>query len=640
MKVGVVTLVATLLLGFGGAQQRVSRIDVENCEVTKPEIVLEAAGISEGMEFDEEKIRQALLDLGLFDRVSVQHEPRPDGTVAVTVSVTEKKFPTPTNAAAAKALDLQALVARCWEEEAANLRVEDFLKGKVTFRFWLLSSIRLDWKPTSKASWAQKFVQWQSNCDEKLKGNLRRDLENHLRRYPNDLEARLAFNLLLAETKEFEEFKEVVAEFHRLLNRHPDLHWAYSLRLSALISRPFFLPTKLPQVSDQISVTATGEFAKLALDPSEVNWLRGELILAIEEGERHFRQLPAKRWNKDAVKAAAKFFADATTANFLLAMVKTVEEMSEEYGEEFLPPNRLVEPFTRYFNDFLRISQIAQRFADDAEVQWAMVVWGEQMVGSMVMLSLAPAFKDDRTLSISELGKAISAQRNLYKPALERWVWHLQRVIALDKQQASTALALLAVHHAIMGDFGSARVSIETGLRQPQPDVPRLAEAIGALMNAEAIFTIANRPSEERAIMAALRRRYADWLNRLRANHPFVPQLTFMWSVMRIAESSPAKQVRQEENHRWDWSSVSETVRQEVLKALKDAADRNPRSDFAQRVFGLTLILENKVEQALPYLSKAHELNPKWFYNRYALALVYLMTGETEKALSLFQSDQ
>ncbi len=34
MKVGVVTLVATLLLGFVGAQQRVNRIKVENCEVT------------------------------------------------------------------------------------------------------------------------------------------------------------------------------------------------------------------------------------------------------------------------------------------------------------------------------------------------------------------------------------------------------------------------------------------------------------------------------------------------------------------------------------------------------------------------------------------------------------------------------
>ncbi|MFN3422886.1 MAG: POTRA domain-containing protein, partial [Armatimonadota bacterium] len=179
MKFGVITLVATLLLGFVGAQQRVGRIEVEGCEVTQPELVLEAARIGEGMEFDEEKIRQSLLDLGLFEQVSVQHEPRPDGTVAVTVSVTEKKFPKPTNAAAAKALNLQALAARCWEEEVANLHVEGFLKGKLTFRFWLLSSIQLDWKPTSKAPWVQKFVQWQSTCDEKLKGNLRKELESH-----------------------------------------------------------------------------------------------------------------------------------------------------------------------------------------------------------------------------------------------------------------------------------------------------------------------------------------------------------------------------------------------------------------------------------------------------------------------------
>lgn len=51
---------------------------------------------------------------------------------------------------------------------------------------------------------------------------------------------------------------------------------------------------------------------------------------------------------------------------------------------------------------------------------------------------------------------------------------------------------------------------------------------------------------------------------------------------MHLAESSPAKQVHWEERHRWEWSSVPETVRRETLKALKDAADRNPRSDFAQ----------------------------------------------------------
>jgi hypothetical protein len=387
-------------------------------------------------------------------------------------------------------------------------------------------------------------------------------------------------------------------------------------------------------------VTATGEFTKLTLEPSEVNWVRGELMLAIEEGERHFRQLPAKRWNKEAVKAAAKFFVDATTANLLLTMFKIVEEVTEEYGEEFLPPNRLVEPITRYFNDFLHISQIAQRFANDVEVQWAMAAWGEQMVGSMLMSALVAALKDDSTLSESEFGSAISVQRNLYRPALERWVWHLRRVIALDKQRASTAFALLAVHHALMGDFNSTRVAVETGLRQPQPDGQRLAEAIGILMVTEAFFAMGNRPSEEKAIVAALRSRYADWLNRLRTNHPSVPQLTFMWAVMRLAESYPAKQDRSEENRRWEWSAVPETVRQEVLKALKDAADRSPRSDFAQRVFGLTLLLENKAEQALPYLRKAHELNPKWFLNRYALALGYLMAGETGKALPLFQSSE
>lgn len=642
LRLWFVVLGALLLLGLAWAQPQIRSITLEGCKVTKPEAVLEAANISEGMEFNEPKIRQALLELGLFDSVTVQYESLPNNTVAVTITVKEKSLPTPTTSMAAKALNLPAAALRCFENEASNLNLN--LRGGFAFSSVLTADLP-EWRPNKKASWAQKFVQWQSSRDGKLKERLTKELDNYLRRNPSDVEARLARAVLLTETDKIEQFKEALSEIQRLLSQHPNLHWAYTLRLSVLTSHAFslslFLPAKLPQ-SGQISVTATGEFPKLTLEPSKAKWLRGEFSLAISEGERYFRRLPDKRWDKEAVKAAVKFFSDATNANFLMAMTKTVEEMAEEYGKEFLPPERLIEPVTRYFNDFMRISQIARHFANDAEVQWAMAVWGLQQVVAGLLATSLPAIisesdnsDDDNDNQISQFGVAFFAQRNLYRPALERLGWHLQRVIALDKKRASKAFALLAIQRAFMGDFNAAYLAVEKGLQQPQPDEQMLVTAISGLAWTEVIFATVNRPSEEHeAIISALRHRYSDWVGWLHRSHPFMPYLAFARAVFRLAENySP-----QAQGEELNWKSFPEFARQEALKILQEAARRNPRSNFAQRVCGLALLLEGEVERALPHLRKAYELNPVWFPSRYALALGYLMAGDTEKALLLFRS--
>jgi len=620
-----VTLIAGLVWSWASAQQRVGKVLIEGCKVTNPDLVLEAAGIGEGMEFDEQKIRQALLDLGLFTSVTINSQPYPDDAVAVTIVVSEKELPTPKTVAAAKALNLTALAERCWEKETEDFGAS-YLKGSLSLRFPLSSDL-LQWKPTSKAPWAKKFVQWQSSCDKRLGESLRKELENFLRRHPKDVEARLALALLMAETDEVEQLKRALSEFQRLLTYRPNLHWAYSLRLSAVMSRPFFLPLRLPESSVHISVSATGEFAKIKIEPSELTWLRGELLLAIEEGERHFRTLPPNRWDREAIKAAVKFFQNATAAIFLLTLSRSVEEVAEQFGEEFVPPERL------YFNDFLRISQIAQRFPNDAEVQLAMVMWGLNFLGGLFMTPAVGTLGEDEDdeQKLSRFGEAFLTYRNLYKPMLERWSWHLRRVIALDKKWASTAFALLAFYHGVMGDFNAARRTVENALSQPQTDGKTPLSVISNLAFLEAATAAANRPTEEEDIIAAIMKRCKGWLSQLRAAHPLVPELTFLWAVLRLSEYRPSGQ-------ELEWASAPEPVRKEVLKTLKEAAERNPRSDFAQRVFGLTLIMEGEFERALPYLRKAHELNPKWFPNRYALALGYLATGETEKALHLFRS--
>ncbi len=630
-----------MLFGLAGAQPQIHSITLEGCKVTKPEAVLEAANISEGMEFDEPKIRQALLELGLFDSVTVQYESLPDNTVAATITVKEKSLPTPMTSIAAKALNLTAAALMCFENEASNLNLN--LRGGFAFRSVLTVDLP-EWQPSKKTSWAKKFVQWQSSHDEKLRKGLIKELDNYLSRNPRDVEARLARAVLLAETEKNEQLKEALLEFQRLLARHHNLHWAYPLRLSVLTSHAFsqslFLPTKLIQ-SEQISVTTTGGFSKLTLEPSEAGWLRGEWSLAVEEGERYFRQLPDKRWDREAIKAAAKFFSDATNANFLMAMTKSVEEMVEKFGEEFLPPERLIEPATRYLGDFMRISQISQRFANDAEVQWTMAVWGSQILTSIFVTSLPAVVTEfgnsdgDDENQLSRFGIAFSIQRNIHRLALERWGWHLQRVITLYKNRASKAFALLAVQRAVTGDFNAARLAIEKGLQQIQPDEQLLATAIGGLAWMEVLFAVANRPSEEHeAIIAALRRRYSDWIGWLHKSYPSMPYLAFARAVFRLAENySP-----QAQGEELNWKSFPEFARQEALKILQEAARRNPRSNFAQRVCGLALLLEGEVERALPHLRKAYELNPVWFPSRYALALGYLMAGDTEKALLLFRS--
>lgn len=641
LNVSVVTLVAMLALGWASAQQRVGRVLIEGCKIAKPEAVLEAAGIGEGVEFDEQKFRQALLDLGIFSSVTINTETLPDNTVAVVITVSEKELPTPKTAAAAKVLDLKVLAQKCWEKEANDLGASGYLTGSLSFSFKVSVGFP-EWQPTSKATWVKKFSQWSLSSDKRLKEPLRKELENFLRRHPKDVEARLALALLMAETDDIEQLKRALSEFQSLLTHHPNLHWAHPLRLSALLSRPFFLPIKVPESSEHVSVSVKGELSEIKVEPGEMNWLRGELVLAIEEGERHLRALHSNRWDREAIKAAARFFQDATGANLFLTMVKSIEEVAEQFGEEFVPAEGLAEPITRYFNDFLRISQIAQRFPNDAEVQLAMAMWGQSMVGSLFMTALSTivgTFGEDESneRNLSDFGKMLLAQRNLYKPVLERLVWHLQRVTALDKKWASTAFAFLALCHGVLGDFNAARRVVENGLNQPQPDGKTLASVINNLAFLEAAVAAANRPKEEKAISTAIIQRYTEWVNRLRTKHLNAPELTFLWVVLRLSEYR--KKGQWGEPSKWEWDFVPETVRKEVLNALQNAANRNPRSDFAQRIFGLTLLLEGEVRQALPYLLRARELNPNWFSSRYALALGYLMARETEKALPLFQKN-
>ncbi|MCS7186688.1 MAG: hypothetical protein RMK89_07030 [Armatimonadota bacterium] len=141
------------------------------------------------------------------------------------------------------------------------------------------------------------------------------------------------------------------------------------------------------------------------------------------------------------------------------------------------------------------------------------------------------------------------------------------------------------------------------------------------------------RPSEEQTIIAAVRRRYSDWVNELRRTYPPAPYLAFAQAILHLAEHCPIPSYGQTVK----WESIPESARREAVKILQNAAKQNPQSDLAQRVLGLTFLLESDVKEALRNLQRAHELKPDWFANRYALGLGYLMVGETGKALPLFR---
>jgi tetratricopeptide (TPR) repeat protein len=67
-------------------------------------------------------------------------------------------------------------------------------------------------------------------------------------------------------------------------------------------------------------------------------------------------------------------------------------------------------------------------------------------------------------------------------------------------------------------------------------------------------------------------------------------------------------------------------------RQLKEAARRAPDSFAAQHALGEFYIQQQNLTTAIPYLARAHQLDPKHYANGYDLALAYLLTNDLTSA--------
>ncbi|MFA0734025.1 MAG: hypothetical protein OGMRLDGQ_000525, partial [Candidatus Fervidibacter sp.] len=95
-------LVLLLIVGQAMAQElKIAGLQLEGCRVTDPQKVLAAIGFQPGMPYDAERLQKALIDLGLFESVTLETTETTQG-VQVTAKVRERTYPVPTTEAAAR----------------------------------------------------------------------------------------------------------------------------------------------------------------------------------------------------------------------------------------------------------------------------------------------------------------------------------------------------------------------------------------------------------------------------------------------------------------------------------------------------------------------------------------------------------
>jgi len=109
-----------LIVGQAAAQEaRITELQLEGCRVTEPQKVLAAIGFQPGMPYDAERLQKALMDLGLFESVTLETTQIPQG-VRVTAKVQEKTHPAPKTEEAARALNPSPSLASCFRSNKSH----------------------------------------------------------------------------------------------------------------------------------------------------------------------------------------------------------------------------------------------------------------------------------------------------------------------------------------------------------------------------------------------------------------------------------------------------------------------------------------------------------------------------------------
>jgi tetratricopeptide (TPR) repeat protein len=611
-------LVLLLIVGQAVAQElKIVGLQLEGCRVTDPQKVLAAIGFQPGMPYDAERLQKALMDLGLFESVTLETTETPQG-VQVTAKVRERTYPVPTTEAAARALNPIA-VARWWlltQQKPSLLPIEQDGQISLGFLRFKDEALRALMASMGDNAWVQKAL--KAANDKTASERLMAELRQRLQKTPNDAWARFSLAYLLIAQARYDEADQQVST---LLARQPDFHLAYVLRLfSAFLRFAAFLKDR---TEGQFKVSFPSDFPLPPPDPASPGIVRW----AIDEGVAHFRRLPDKAFTRDTLLAATCFFSKALAAETFLLML----EMGDSQREEECDIQARWEKFARrsadYLADYLRFSLLTESYASDLAVQKAMADWGQACLQFHLFFGFLGSFSaqlstiDDAQQILRILTNAFRTHLRMMRPYFERHRWHLERLTVKNSPYRPDALNALAKCLALLGDFSAAQKVMDTALRETgKLESETLTEVIGL-----------HAFSEGNRLTPTLVARYVAWLDGLERQRPLPGSVALWLSYWRLWLAAKGDTEAM-------WEKVPEAERREALNRLRRSAQRFPSNAESWWALGMMALALNDVPTASDALTKASELDPENVAYRYALGLTALAQGDLQRALELLKA--
>jgi tetratricopeptide (TPR) repeat protein len=611
-------LVLLLIVGQAMAQElKIAGLQLEGCQVTDPQKVLAAIGFQPGMPYDAERLQKALMDLGLFESVTLETTETTQG-VQVTAKVRERTYPVPTTEAAARALNPIA-VARRWLSSQLSLPLSEGEKGISlgVFRFNTTLEIDKTLFFVGDNAWIQKAL--KAADDKTARERLIAQLRQHLQKTPDDAWARFALAYLLMVQGHHDEADQQIST---LLARQPNFHPVYVLRLfSAFLRLASFLEDRMRKRVAEVLLSS--DFPLPPPDPASPGIVRW----AIDEGVAHFRRLSDKAFTRDTLLAATLFFNNAVTGEFFLLFFWELSESQKDEEETHTQASweRFAARFSDYLADYLRLSRLAERFAEDLTVQKAIADgWQSSLTfhaSAFLILSAVTKTFDAPQQTIDALITAFRTQLRLMRPYLERHRWHLERLTVKNSPYRPDALNALAKCLALLGDFSAAQKVMDTALRETgKLESETLTEVIGL-----------HAFSEGNRLTPTLVARYVAWLDGLERQRPLPGSVALWLSYWRLWLAAKGDTEAM-------WEKVPEAERREALNRLRRSAQRFPSNAESWWALGMMALALNDVPTASDALTKASELDPKNVAYRYALGLTALAQGDLQRAMELLKA--
>ncbi len=623
---------------------RITHVEVWGCFLTDPNKVLQVAKVRQGDPFDKGAVEQALRQLGLFSQVTVLSTPSPrQEEVAVILQVEEQELPVPTTVEAAQVLNPSAvalqLVGRSLGTHGFTLR---FKWPSFSLGFnWNIPAVTLVWLPEGKADWVPRYRHWTKTKGRYLRDALINELRMHLEQKPKDTEAQFALATLLDDTGQTEEALTLV---ENLLRQKPDFYPAYPLWLQLREQHA------LAQGKEgQPRALKNGQLLTFTFDQHAIAQWRE----ALQRGEQMFRCL--SRWDENKVIAAVNFYFTAMRTRFVFGVVGLLGERESEIELEGMEGQEVFQrlftvPFTAYRSDFLRLSRIVERQVDTFWAHWVMAEWARMMMSASLLPHALqqvhskddPESEDDAEgMELDNSGTAKHLLRSLpqrYRPIVERWKVHIDRLLSLARGREGFAYAAIAPYHALVeSNWEKAWKLIQQGIQRTPAAENLLLFAANTVMVVSLWQGVTPEGEASDDAMRTFVRFWADQWWQLASQVPRSRNIALTavtWQI--VAQSPPSVGVKKFE----EWKRLSPETKQRLFQRLQNLAQRFPSSDAVHRLLGILALLDGDAETARAHFLRAQTLNPQNWDNRYALGLACLTKGETAEALRWWRNEQ